>query len=91
MSALSCPGCSGRLKAEPGLPGMTYTCRRCAGLISTSIYLGDSYTLVLPRWETADVAPEQTRYFDLLCLGSAGPERRHGWYNPATRLITQVG
>lgn len=91
MKGLCCPGCDGRLKPEPSLPGSTYTCRRCSGLVSTSIYLGDSYTLVLPHWAPPDVPPERTRYFDLTCLGSKGITRRHGWYDPTTRLITQVG
>jgi hypothetical protein len=36
--------------------------------------------------------PEQNQvYYDLTCLGSTGLTRRHGWYNPVTKLITQVG
>lgn len=88
---LTCPGCSGKLKPEPKLPGSTYTCQRCRGLISTSIYLGDSYGLVRPFFDAPDVAAAQTRYFDFICVGSEGVTRRHGWYNPATRLTTQLG
>ena len=84
-----CPGCSGRLKATEKLG--VYTCRACQGLIATSIYLGDSYGLVLPYWETGDTAPEDLRYFDFTCLGSNGLQRRHGWYNRRTRRTVQVG
>ena len=56
-----------------------------------SIYLGESYELVLPEFETGETAREDLRYYDLTCLGSKGLTRRHGWYNRRTRRIVQVG
>jgi hypothetical protein len=47
--------------------------------------------MVLPGMSATEVPLEQIRYFDFTTVGSAGLGRRHGWYNPATKLITQVG
>jgi hypothetical protein len=62
----------------------------CGGIYTIHrIYLGDSYAIVLPDWHTG---PETTPvYYDLDVLGSAGPERRHGWFEPTTRRIVQTG
>jgi hypothetical protein len=92
MFSDECPACSNR-RGNKADSRFVYTCKACGGIFSTSgiLYLGDSYSYVLPRFETAEVPAEQTRYFDFLCLGSKGLERRHGWFNPATKLITQVG
>ena len=34
---------------------------------------------------------DEQRYFDIETVGSAGLGRRHGWFNPTTQTITQVG
>lgn len=86
----TCPGCSGKLKLQKGSHNV-YDCQKCGGLVSDGIYLGDSYRLVLPYFETEDVPPAEWRYFDLTCLGSEGITRRHGWYWPESRRILQVG
>jgi len=85
-------GCCGH---ERGFPVEGHadvrTCERCGGL-NGRCYLGQSYTLVLPQWDAPDACdPADQQYFDLECLGSGGITRRHGWFNPATRKITQVG
>lgn len=87
---MTCPACSSkRVAIDPRVVGV-YTCRQCEALFG-SCYLGSSYALVKPWFSKADVPAERTRYFDLECLGSDGITRRHGWYDPATGLITQVG
>ncbi len=85
-----CPGCLHTMgnKADKN---QVYTCKGCGGIFAHNIYLGESYDYVLPYFETETIPTEQTRYFDLTCLGSKGLERRHGWYYPATKRITQVG
>jgi hypothetical protein len=47
--------------------------------------------LVLPYMTGENVPPAEQRYFDITTLGSAGVGRRHGWFQPSTRLVTQVG
>ena len=87
-SRFTCPACSHSRKND--VRTGVYECKKC-GAIYGSCYLGDSYALVKPFWHTGESRPEQERYFDLDCLGSAGITRRHGWFNTETRLLTQVG
>lgn len=86
---MECPACSGKRHASHQVPGV-YVCKRC-GAIHGQTYLGQSYSIVLPYWDDADPQTRKTVYFDLTCLGSKGVERRHGWFNPDTRKIIQVG
>ena len=83
---MECPACrSRRCKA---IKGRIYQCNRCQAIFGTT-FLGDSYEFVRPQWQTKEVKVE--RYFDFTCVGSKGVSRRHGWYDPETKLITQVG
>ena len=84
----ACPLCS-KTKGY-SLGGQTFECASC-GAIHGTCYLGDSYSLVKPFFGPECSTPEEQRYFDLTCLGSRGVERRHGWFNPATKTLTQVG
>ena len=87
---MTCPACDGkRHKAHDKIMGV-YTCQRC-GALHGQCYLGDSYGLVKPSFAPTEPPAEQTRYFDFMTLGSAGIGRRHGWYDPATGHLTQVG
>lgn len=87
----ACPACScergHRLVRFPRV----FSCGSCEGLVGDAGYLGDSYGLVSPHWAPADVDSGRTRYFDLVALGSEGLVRRHGWFDPTTRRVTQVG
>lgn len=93
-----CGGCSATTGTkEPGVVGAEiYRCGGCGGLVG-SCYKGDSYGLVRPYFVSAQRAAEFTaaeeagRYYDLQVLGSDGVSRRHGWYDPETRGIIQVG
>ena len=90
MKPAECRACSNsRGNRETSTLGV-YTCAKC-GAIFGSCYLGDSYSLVLPYFTPDPVSPERQRYFDFSTLGSTGLGRRHGWFDPETRLITQVG
>ena len=84
-----CPACGGRrFKATDHWS--IKTCTRCNAIFG-KCYLGESYGIVLPYLTDEDVPTERTRYYDFDCIGSKGLTRRHGWFDPATKLITQVG
>jgi hypothetical protein len=94
MDYTNCPACGGKKSKpyNPAKPGMhsIRVCGHCEAVYG-SCYLGDSYTIVQPEWETAEVEEGTERYYDFTCTGSQGQSRRHGWFNPATGRITQTG
>lgn len=81
---------------EPGAPGLVYRCDGCGGLVG-ACRVEESYGLVRPQFAGLDREREMTRneeatrYFDLLVSGNGVTTRRHGWFDPATRTIVQVG
>jgi len=88
-----CPACSCNdyLETSFGVADVV-RCAGCGGIYTLApIYLGQSYQLVKPQWDDTDCPVEKWRYFDFQTLGSEGLGRRHGFFNPATRKITQVG
>jgi len=88
---MKCPGCSGK-RSTPGPIDGTRFCAACGALFTTRhIYKGDSYSLVMPFFTSDPTADERAIYFDLETLGSDGLGRRHGFYDPTTKLLTQVG
>lgn len=88
---MACPGCGSlKNKPRPELGAQIYECRSC-GAVHGTCYLGDSYGIVKPFLSAAPVPAEQLRYFDFITLGSAGVGRRHGWFDPATRNLVQIG
>lgn len=87
----ACPGCgSTRGIRVDGFPFLVFECAKCGGVVGTC-YLGESYHIVRPFFSKADVPAEKTRYFDFTTLGSEGVGRRHGWFDPETRLVVQTG
>jgi len=89
MSYTRCPACNGK-RQNPTRHTMVFECRRC-GAIYGDCTKGESYEIVLPYMAEAEVAPEHCRYYDFTVLGSDGITRRHGWFDPETRRIVQVG
>jgi len=89
---MACPACNSTKNRlwKPEKHAQIYECRTC-GAIHGTCYLGESYEIVLPYMTDKPVPPEKTRYFDFITLGSKGVERRHGWYDPETRLVVQIG
>ena len=67
-----------------------YECAKCGAIFGTC-YKGDSYSFVLPRFSSITPPEGTERYFDFTTLGSEGIGRRHGWFDPSTKLVTQVG
>ena len=67
-----------------------YQCQHCHAVLG-QCYKGESYTVVKPWLSAEDVPMERWRYYDLMVLGGNGIERRHGWFDVDSRLITQVG
>ena len=86
---MKCPGCNGQGKPVAGTVDI-HECRDCGGIFG-HCYLGQSYEYVKPWFAKEPVAPEKLRYFDFTCTGSEGQTRRHGWYDPETKLIHQTG
>ena len=84
-----CPACSAKRGTETKVRGV-YSCAKCGGIFG-ECYKGDANNLVLPYFAKEPVAPEVLRYFDLTTLGSDGIHRSHGWFDPQTRLVHQVG
>ena len=68
-------------------------CSECKALFTTHhVPLGKTYAHVLPYWDEGTSTEQcEQRYFDFQYLSSKGLGRRHGWFNPATRKITQTG
>lgn len=86
-----CPACSSTSSRSHFVPGVR-VCEACSCIFTErAITRGDSFTIVLPSFDEAGCQVEDERPFDLTVVGSDGVERRHGWFNPATRRLTQVG
>jgi hypothetical protein len=80
-----CPNCGGKHRKETAVIGV-FECQKCGAIF------GHAFELVQPFFTTENLPLEKTRYYyDLECLGSNGIERRHGWFDPVTKLIVQVG
>ena len=91
-SGLTCPACSCRDIECDVVRFNVHRCAACEAIFANTITLGDSYSIVQPSWDDNPNLPVGTeRYFDFTCLSSKGIVRRHGWYNPTTGKITQVG
>jgi hypothetical protein len=84
-----CPAC-GHKVVRPTDLARVFTCAKCDAVFG-DCYLGDSYGFVLPFMIATEPHAGEMRYYDFTCLGSKGVTRRHGWYDPATKLIVQVG
>jgi hypothetical protein len=84
-----CPACSGRLHRDHEKVTGVSVCKRC-GAVHGQCWKGNSPVLLV--WDAPDACrPEEQVFFDLTLVGSAGVEHIHGWFNPATRKVTQVG
>ena len=89
-----CCGASQNHSSSHSHQGRVRQCRKCKAVYTqegSTIYLGESYTLVGPTFSSDPAAEDRKVYFDLRCLGSAGLSRRHGWFDPKTGLLVQVG
>lgn len=86
---MKCPACSSSNKKDAGRIGV-YICEDCNAVYG-QCYLGESYQWALPRFHPDPNTVKEPRYYDLMCLGSEGIRRRHGWVDPISKLIIQVG
>ena len=64
-------------------------CSVCGGINSESISMEESYKIVTPYMTTKEVPADQTVYFDFMNVERT--ERRHGWFDPKTGMVVQVG
>jgi hypothetical protein len=91
MTNQKCPACNAKKNTPTEIRGVV-RCKKCSGLYTTHhIPLGQTYSLVKPWLDNTDCPVENWEYFDFQFLSSKGLGRRHGWFNPANGLITQVG
>ena len=88
MDYNSCPACSGKRSRSTDYGVSIRECTKC-GAIFGNCYLGDSYAIVKPFFLKGEAVEE--KYFDFTCLGSQGITRRHGWFDPASGYLTQIG
>jgi hypothetical protein len=86
---MTCPACSGKRLRDTSVFGVQQ-CGRCETIFG-QCYRGDSYTLVAPYMASEPVPADRLRFYDLTILGSDGVSRSHGWYDPSTKLVHQVG
>jgi hypothetical protein len=84
-----CGGCDGKIVNVDGLG--VGTCASCGGTCTTRrILFSESLRYVGTQWsDRTDM--EGARYFDLDVANQQGFFRRHGWFDPKTRLILQDG
>lgn len=80
-----CPGC--RTPAPAGARQL-WSCPGCGGLIGEVTESEVRALVDLNMWAEEPVDPAAIRYFDLLV---AGRRRVHGWYDPRTRKVVQIG
>ena len=94
----TCPNCNKKLSQKALNTPYTvdnrfihgvYQCPKCTAVFGTC-YKGESYSIVKP-WMSDRTDMNNAQYYDLTILGSDGITRRHGWFDPNTRLILQVG
>lgn len=86
-----CPGCSATEYTETETSGIV-RCGGCGGLYTLwHVYLGQTYRHVSNQWDDTDCPVEEWRYYDFQYLGSEGEGRRHGWFCPHNKKITQTG
>lgn len=85
----SCPACSGKRAMETTTVGVK-RCLKCGALFG-QCYKGESYGVVKPFWSELPENKNALRYFDFVTLGSAGIERRHGWFDIRNNKLVQVG
>jgi len=88
---MTCPACNSK-RIKHGVNGRHWLnqCRKCSALFG-ECWLGDSYDVALPYLTNDPEADKRAVYFDLSCLGSTGITRRHGWVDPTTKLLVQIG
>lgn len=89
-TAEGCRGCGRKTTQAETKVARVYECGHC-GAIWGECYIGESYEMVRPYMTTINFDPADTRYYDMTTIGSEGLRRRHGWFEPTSRLITQVG
>ncbi len=87
MPTPTCPCCCAEL---PQSPSRFYDCPDCGARLSDGCTPRQGLAEVSGAWDPSG-SFEGARYFDFIVEGREGRYRRHGWYNPETRGIVQVG
>lgn len=87
---LPCPACGDERYYDSPKHHALAECAAC-GCVHGQLYLGDSFGVVKPSMTCNPASDARAVPYDLTCLGSGGITRRHGFFDPLTGLITQVG
>ena len=91
-----CPGCGGRPGAEVCGVSTVHKCQGCGGIFGSCTQL-EAIHLVFPQFALPEDQPgadERAILFDLDVTDASrenGGGRRHGFFDPLTRRITQTG
>jgi len=94
-----CPACSYRnvTESKASVEDGRYTiCEKCEAIYGDYWGFRSTDKMVKREWDDSDVDIMETRYFDFTIMGLIEGEvqiigRRHGWFNPVTKKITQTG
>jgi len=99
-TAAGCPACGDKRAPKHSafvperLTDSARECRACGCVFTTegrALYKGDSYAIVGATMTSCPEATARQVAYDLTVLGSDGVTRRHGFFDPRTKRITQVG
>jgi hypothetical protein len=82
-----CPacGCSDFTTDKNGMN----TCDGCNAIFGEFKSLAETRNYVYQRWFKGDKEPDHTVYYDFTYMN--GKKRTHGWFDPITKTITQIG
>ena len=84
---MKCECCGGSTGGQVIKGLLVDVCARCGSLNSETLEIRDTYDLVKSEFSKVEVPLEDCKYFDF----TNGTTRRHGWFDPKTGLITQIG
>ena len=92
---MTCPACNSKRHEDAGYASAPnlMRCKKCKA-IHGSTYLGGVSSVVKNAFAPADLMPvaeARAVHYDITCLGSQGIKRIHGWFDPVTGYVTQVG
>jgi len=92
-----CPCCSETAHYPvAGFGDRLVICKGCGGEYTPrdeTLTEAESYSRVIDKFTTDPSADDRQKYFDHSYIdGENGiPKRRHGWYDPTTSRLTQIG
>ncbi len=89
-----CPGCNHQGVVVSGSSYyVVFRCEGCGGLFSDNLPMTEMKKYVLvDQWVDSKAAFERSTYFDFSFRGADDERHRiHGWFDPKTKKLTQLG